>query len=41
MTRKRSDLIDLLPVDPSLDFYIDRATDKLAALGARTDETSP
>lgn len=33
MTRKRADLEDLLPVDPSLDFYIDRATDKLATLG--------
>jgi class 3 adenylate cyclase len=30
--RKRTDLEGLLPVDPSLDFYIDRATQKLAEL---------
>jgi predicted ATPase/class 3 adenylate cyclase len=34
LERKRDDLRDLLPLDPSLDFYIDRATRALASLAA-------
>jgi tetratricopeptide (TPR) repeat protein len=38
--RNRADLETLRPVDPSLDFYIDRATEKLAALAAAGSRAS-